>query len=1195
MKIHIVTDLPIMTGLQPGDEYFVKNGQDSVWRYYKVDNDGRASAVTSFSSEQIEKLNRSSSHTALDAVPDSKQASLSTNDLTDAMVAQLAGMEDVAQVLRSLEGNVTVDSESILNKSAITDDISAFQTLVPDEEDLTSDNVSGVVHFKDRDFDPTSFSGLGMKILRKGSTVEGSKATTVVRVTNLPTSTATATLTLNGTNRTFLSNAGTPDIIRLRINSVPTVAGTVSVTINGITKTTAVDPATETTRDAVAAKIAQQQHEGYGGSVVAGETGLIFFTSTRTGPLNVGLSFNAGGTGITSGTSITLGSYADSFEDIINRIYSLDFPEFYKQKIADGVLFTKKSLGVPTASVLNPNGSGLAVSLNDGSDNISINLLSATELSGANTMYEIRYDYDLNGATVILPKRSVLKFVGGRIKNGTLRGNETTISASVTEIFGTDINFQGSFHVMDVYPEWFGAASLPYTLSDGDVSMAPPPGVANLPDCSEAFNKAGELSVYSGGTIVSSGSIYRATNTMEMPIRSKWRADPKTVILFYMNGEGNVVTTVDKVTHKMSTEFRSEKVLALLENQFIATKSMKIGLKLNSVACIVEGMPIISVSQSTYTIAVYCKGIPYNVTDMAYSSPKADIRTIGGLGQTVAPDVRDLFGEGTPEASLGNVNQYYFDKTAKKYYQKSANGWAPVSNFSSNADSRYNTSIRFECDFGDARIINPQMYIGDMFGFRGMEICVYNSGWFNDSKISGTISNKHGSFVSIFTDSDVAGNHDWSRLGHQIDSTMGYDTRIFYANRCSKIRFGYTWDLSWIGIKRYNSNLKYELGTGTQFTTISRVDSPMYVKDSGMENIIDGIPNLKDINSISFAQYKNLYKYRTPYSILNVGNNNIKTFTEFNGLQTAESLNNFNPYVNNGSPLISTPNVFFDENDSTFRRVIDTSNNLYAVCFVLNYNGSDLLKSTQGFLEIEYAIDNLSNSDREDKPIYLFDRANALNLTYSSSLKSKRLVKEFDRTSESGFTAKKVKLFIPFKKSTARGVLALGFYVSQNIPCTLDIYAIRYWVDATGLSSQNLNSGNTQNRPNASYKGFVYEDTTIGATFINKGDSTIQNWVELPTEQVGVWTITTGAYITAATANYSKIGKQVNLAGQLTFAGTYVAGANVPIIMPFAPNYGGTYVVGDLTFTLTNNSTTAQVKSATTGANKPFQLNFKTV
>ena len=60
----------------------------------------------------------------------------------------------------------------------------------------------------------------------------------------------------------------------------------------------------------------------------------------------------------------------------------------------------------------------------------------AEQVAQANTIYEIRYDFDINGEEVDIPANCVLKFNGGKVENGTIVGNNTGVDAQITHIFG---------------------------------------------------------------------------------------------------------------------------------------------------------------------------------------------------------------------------------------------------------------------------------------------------------------------------------------------------------------------------------------------------------------------------------------------------------------------------------------------------------------------------------------------------------------------------------------------------------------------------------------------------------------------------------------------------------------------------------------------------------------------------------------
>lgn len=72
-----------------------------------------------------------------------------------------------------------------------------------------------------------------------------------------------------------------------------------------------------------------------------------------------------------------------------------------------------------------------------------------------NTIYEIRYNFTLDGASITIPEGCILKFNGGSITNGTLVGQNTKIDAEPVTIFN-NISFSGNWNVPAYYVEWFG-------------------------------------------------------------------------------------------------------------------------------------------------------------------------------------------------------------------------------------------------------------------------------------------------------------------------------------------------------------------------------------------------------------------------------------------------------------------------------------------------------------------------------------------------------------------------------------------------------------------------------------------------------------------------------------------------------------------------------------------------------------------
>lgn len=86
------------------------------------------------------------------------------------------------------------------------------------------------------------------------------------------------------------------------------------------------------------------------------------------------------------------------------------------------------------------------------------NILTQEMINKPNTIYEIRYDFDLNGEEITIPEGCVLDFNGGSISGShTLTGSNTGIRAGLVKIFSTDVTLAGTWNVVEAYPEWFGA------------------------------------------------------------------------------------------------------------------------------------------------------------------------------------------------------------------------------------------------------------------------------------------------------------------------------------------------------------------------------------------------------------------------------------------------------------------------------------------------------------------------------------------------------------------------------------------------------------------------------------------------------------------------------------------------------------------------------------------------------------------
>lgn len=159
-------------------------------------------------------------------------------------------------------------------------------------------------------------------------------------------------------------------------------------------------------------------------------------------------------------TSEEMGESLSSKQDTIQ-----DLSEIRSGASAGATAYQKPSAGIPASDMTdtvqqaisfaestekrsynssNPDGMGYLV--------LKKNKTFAEQVTEANTIYEIRYDFNLGGAPVPIPAGCVLKFVGGSLSTGTITGSTTIISG--TPSFA-DVAFAGTFDLRYIDAKWF--------------------------------------------------------------------------------------------------------------------------------------------------------------------------------------------------------------------------------------------------------------------------------------------------------------------------------------------------------------------------------------------------------------------------------------------------------------------------------------------------------------------------------------------------------------------------------------------------------------------------------------------------------------------------------------------------------------------------------------------------------------------
>lgn len=156
--------------------------------------------------------------------------------------------------------------------------------------------------------------------------------------------------------------------------------------------------------------------------------------------------------------------------------------EYDVSQNASTITLTRKFGGkVSTPSSFSAVGTGASCIISDSTKIELRNVMTSVMINQPNTIYEIRYDFDLDGETIKMEEGCTLRFVGGTMANGIIKGNNTQIEAAPSLIFD-NISFSGRWQIYNYFPEWF---------------------ISDFSDCTKGIQQAIDFaSINNGGNIV---------------------------------------------------------------------------------------------------------------------------------------------------------------------------------------------------------------------------------------------------------------------------------------------------------------------------------------------------------------------------------------------------------------------------------------------------------------------------------------------------------------------------------------------------------------------------------------------------------------------------------------------------------------------------------------------------------------------
>lgn len=134
--------------------------------------------------------------------------------------------------------------------------------------------------------------------------------------------------------------------------------------------------------------------------------------------------------------------------------------EYEVSKDTSTITLTRKFGGkISQASSFSAVSTGASCSITDSTKTELRNILTPIMMNQPNTIYEIRYDFDLDGETIEMQEGCTLKFEGGSLNNGKIIFNGTFIDTNRTSTF-KDISISGSLKNTNIKIDWFSSKDI---------------------------------------------------------------------------------------------------------------------------------------------------------------------------------------------------------------------------------------------------------------------------------------------------------------------------------------------------------------------------------------------------------------------------------------------------------------------------------------------------------------------------------------------------------------------------------------------------------------------------------------------------------------------------------------------------------------------------------------------------------------
>ena len=132
---------------------------------------------------------------------------------------------------------------------------------------------------------------------------------------------------------------------------------------------------------------------------------------------------------------------SEAIKDALNIVYT-----DYKVTVANSIVtLTRKYSGSISPTTFEMYNTGVRVIVENSTTIDERNIITQEDINKTDTIYEIKYDFDLDGKTITIPKNCALYFTSGKFYNGSINMDNTIVSTLYKDIL-SEVNISGNYY-----------------------------------------------------------------------------------------------------------------------------------------------------------------------------------------------------------------------------------------------------------------------------------------------------------------------------------------------------------------------------------------------------------------------------------------------------------------------------------------------------------------------------------------------------------------------------------------------------------------------------------------------------------------------------------------------------------------------------------------------------------------------------